>query len=617
MSASEGKGGREHWERRIGRRSQAHASASASLPPPDGLRADSGAGQVTISWTPVAGAIGYLVHRSDAPDAPFVPVDHGSRDVLAVPGPSYCDTTGTPGRPCRYAVASLTAAEVPPGELSEPVDACPETEPAAPLEARIRADVPPGRLDPVWRLLGSERVSQLLDDGESGGHAIGSDFDEALRLATADLGADRIRAHAILHDDLGVYREVDGEPVYDFAATDRVFDRLLELGLRPVVELSFMPRDLAADPDPFVFEYRGLISPPRDWERWGELVRRLAAHLVERYGLEEVAGWGFEVWNEANLQVFWTGTQADYFRLYDVAGRAVKSVDERLLVGGPATAAAGWIVDFLEFVAREGSPLDFLSTHTYGNVPLDVGQALAARGLDGIEVWWTEWGATPTHNNPISDSAWGAPFVLHGMKSIQGRAQALAYWVVSDHFEELGRPPSLLHGGFGLLTVGNLRKPRWWALALAEGLGPDLVELELVGDGAGSLVDGWATLGEGGEIQVLLWNGTLEQGKAAGDPLLDRTIRVQIEGLAASRYSASVARVDEANSNVAARWDSAEGWPTAAEWEDLRRTDVLHEEELPAHLADDGRLELEVPLPMPGLARLRLVPAGDVLASNF
>jgi xylan 1,4-beta-xylosidase len=196
------------------------------------------------------------------------------------------------------------------------------------------------------------------------------------------------------------------------------------------------------------------------------------------------------------------------------------------------------------------------------------------------------------------------------MKSVQGRAQALAYWVVSDHFEELGRPPSLMHGGFGLLAVGNLRKPRWWALALAEGLGQTLLALELEGDGAGSLVDGWATRGEGGEVQLLLWNGTLDQAKAAGDPLLDRTVRIRVEGLPADRYSGSVARIDEEHSNLARRWNTKADWPTAGQWEELRRTDTLDEEDLPAQISRAGRLELEFRLPMPGVVRLRLVPAG-------
>ena len=141
-------------------------------------------------------------------------------------------------------------------------------------------------------------------------------------------------------------------------------------------------------------------------------------------------------------------------------------------------------------------------------------------------MWWTEWGVTPTHFNAISDTVFSATFLLHGMKSAQERADALAYWVVSDHFEELGRPPALLHGGFGLLTVGNLRKPRWWALALAQQLGDELLGLELTGDGAGTLVDGWAARGADGSIDVLLWNATLDQSKASGDPLLDRTVTI-------------------------------------------------------------------------------------------
>ena len=568
---------------------------------------------MTLRWELVDGAIGYLVHRAPTPGGPFAPVDHGGRDVLAVPGPVYCDTTGKRGEPCWYAVASLTSTEATPGELSEPVAACPLDEAPEPLDVLVRADRPTGRLDPVWRMIGSEHLSFLLSEETVAGHAIGEELAGAFRLARTEIGADRVRAHSILHDELRVYREEDGEPVYDFSGIERTYDRLLELGLRPVVEVSFMPHDLATDPEATIFEYRGIISPPRDWARWGELNRRLAAHLVERYGVDEISRWGFEIWNEANLEVFWTGTRAEYFRLYDVAARAIKSVDERLRVGGPSTAAAGWIADFLDFVVAEDSPLDFLSTHTYGNLPLDVGCALEARGLDGVEVWWTEWGTTPTHFNPVSDSAWAATFVLHGMKSAQGRADALAFWVVSDHFEELGRPPALLHGGFGLLTVGNLRKPRWWALALAEALGEQLVELDLHGDGAGSLVDGWAARRDESGIDLLLWNGTLEQARAAGDALLNREVRIVVAGLRPGVYDVSVARVDEEHSNLARRWHGQSDWPSPAEWEELRRTDRLDEEELSTvEATETGDPELTLRLPMPGVARMRfdMMPPG-------
>jgi xylan 1,4-beta-xylosidase len=168
--------------------------------------------------------------------------------------------------------------------------------------------------------------------------------------------------------------------------------------------------------------------------------------------------------------------------------------------------------------------------------------------------------------------------------------------VVSDHFEELGRPPALLHGGFGLLTVGNLRKPRWWALGLAQELGDELLPLHLEGDGAGTLVDGWAARRPDGTIDVLLWNATLDQSKAGGAELLDREIVV--DGLSGH---ATLARVDEHHSNIARHWHGERPWPTETELAELRAADRLDIEDLGAI---DGRVTFKVP--MPGIARLRL-----------
>jgi xylan 1,4-beta-xylosidase len=304
----------------------------------------------------------------------------------------------------------------------------------------------------------------------SGGRPIGAEFEAALRLAHHELGVEAVRAHAILNDDLGTYREVDGSPVHDFAGIDRIYRRVLDLGLRPIVELSFMPRDLARDPAKTVFDYGAIISPPKDWHRWEGLVAELTAHLVERFGRDEVRRWAFEVWNEANLEVFWSGTRDEYLRLYDVSVRAVKSVDAELTVGGPASAAGKWVDELLGHCAATGSPIDFVSTHTYGNAPLDLRPIAARHGFRGLPQWWTEWGAHATHFNPVHDSPWSAAYLVRGMASAMGRTEALAYWTISDHFEELGRPAKLLHGGFGLLAVGNLRKPRWWGLWMLEQL---------------------------------------------------------------------------------------------------------------------------------------------------
>jgi len=360
---------------------------------------------------------------------------------------------------------------------------------------------------------------------------------------------------------------------FDFARVDAIYGRLLGLGLRPVVELSFMPAALARNPRHTVFAYRGIISPPADWDQWRRLVAELADHLVRRYGIDEVAHWAFEVWNEPNLAVFWSGTRLEYLRLYDESALAIKSVHPRLRVGGPATAAAKWIEPLVAHAEQTGVALDFVSTHTYGNLPLDPRPALRRHGFDGIPIWWTEWGIDAAHFGQVHDSAMGAPFVLSGLHSAQGRVDALAYWVISDQFEELGRPQRLFHNGFGLLTIGNLRKPRYWAVHLAEHLGDQVLTTHAEGDGAGSLVQAWANRHEDGTVDVLVWNGTVNVALLAGDPRLDRSVALTVTGVDASAYLASLARVDERHSNIVACCPADVSWPDKALWAGLRAAD--------------------------------------------
>src|SRR5450759_2846568 len=523
---------RADWELRINRKTTDTTGAARrmELPAPTGVRAVGAVGHIRLSWNRVPGAVGYLIERTYGQNGPSGILDHGGSDVPAVSTDKFADTGVRDGVEYSYRIGTVAGVEYPSEAWSEPVSARTLDGPAGLVEVQVDASRVTGRLSWVWHMVGSERLSQLCLDGHE--KWIGTEFAAALRQAHDDLGVTLVRAHAILHDaNHVVHRDEDGRLQYSFDRVDAIYDQLLDMGIRPIVELSFMPAALARDPEQSVFTYRGIISPPAEWGEWRELVAALATHLVQRYGIDEVAKWAFEVWNEPNLVVFWSGTREEYLRLYDEAVRGIKSVAPRLRVGGPSTAAGEWVELLAAHAAKGGVSLDFVSTHTYGNLPLDVRASLYDNGFDGASIWWTGWGVGSTHFGPIHDRVIGAPFVLSGFAAVQGRVDALAYWVVSDHFEELGRPPRLFHNGFGLLSVGNLRKPRYWAVHLAAHLGDHVLESHVEGDGADVLVQAWAARHDDGTVDVLVWNGTINAALMGGDPRLDRNVRLIVTDL--------------------------------------------------------------------------------------
>jgi xylan 1,4-beta-xylosidase len=319
--------------------------------------------------------------------------------------------------------------------------------------------------------------------------ALRADWQQQLSQARRDLGFRHVRFHGLLDDDMGTLICQDEKLLYSFFNTDRIFDFLLSIGMKPVVELSFMPRALSSGGN-IVFHYQGNITPPKDQAQWGELIRRLAAHWVERYGIDEVSQWLFECWNEPNLPAFWTADQAAYFQLYRTTAQAIKAVDARLQVGGPATAGNAWLPEFRAFCADGGVAVDFISTHYYPTDPFgaidtdtvtqlehsppDVmrTRALEARQAAGaLPLYYTEWSISSNPRDPLHDSSFAAALAVRIAMSVDEVVDGYSYWTFTDIFEENYFPSIPFHGGFGMMNLYGVPKPIYRAFEMLRALG--------------------------------------------------------------------------------------------------------------------------------------------------
>lgn len=317
---------------------------------------------------------------------------------------------------------------------------------------------------------------------------------EQLRLVQAEIGFRYIRFHAIFHDDMEVYREVDGRPVYDWTQVDALYDRLLDLGLKPFVELGFTPEAMKTS-DQTIFHWNGNTSHP-DPDKWDGLIEAFVRHLIDRYGADEVRSWFFEVWNEPNLASFWEGAdQSAYFDLYGRTATIIKAIDPALQVGGPSTAGLGWIEEFLNYTQAHALPVDFVSGHSYGTkggfldadgqadvklstnadeVLVDLRQArylTSVSSRPGLPIYVSEWSASFSPRDPIHDDYLSASYILDNLHQSEGLVQAMSYWTFSDIFEETGPQTLPFQGGFGLLNPQGVRKPAFFAYKYLNGLG--------------------------------------------------------------------------------------------------------------------------------------------------
>lgn len=388
--------------------------------------------------------------------------------------------------------------------------------------------------------------------------AMREDYRDDLRAVKRVTGFRYVRFHGILDDDVGVYTEDEnGKPVYNFTLVDRIYDGLLRNGVRPVVEISFMPKKLAFNPDALhAFWYKPNVSPPKNYERWDGLIRAFAQHLVQRYGIDEVATWYFEVWNEPNID-FWGGVprQESYFELYDHTAHALKSVSPRLRVGGPATAAASWVGDFLAHVAQDHVPVDFVSTHGYADdtvqnlfhndtpVPEDdrvcraigkVRNEIAASPLPQLPLFWTEWNV-PGRDN-ARDTPYVGPALANTVRECDGRVDMMSFWTFSDVFEEGGPNPEPFNGQFGLRASGGIDKPSYYDFALLHQLG----DTRLANDASDVIV----TRRKDGGLAIAAWN-LVDPGQHGAT----RTLRLKFDHVPADA-GVTIQRVDDEHGNV-------------------------------------------------------------------
>jgi xylan 1,4-beta-xylosidase len=421
-----------------------------------------------------------------------------------------------------------------------------------------------------------------------------------------------VRFHAIFHDEVGLYDEdSQGRPVYNFSYVDQIYDGLLASGVKPFVELSFMPQKLAAHNSLHSFWYKPNVSPPKDWAKWDELIASFAKHLVDRYGLDEVAQWYFEVWNEPNLD-FWAGDprQGTYWDLYDHTARAIKRVNSRLRVGGPATAQAAWVDVFIKHCDENKVPIDFVSSHVYANdlsqdvfgtdedIPRDkmvcravskVHSQIEASSMPRLPLIWSEFNASYKNEPEVTDSTYMGPWLADTVRQCDGLVSMMSYWTFSDVFEEQGVVKTPFYGGYGLIAAGGIPKPAYNAFKLLHKLGDQRITLDsdfalLTRRGDGTLV-------------LALWN--YAPPGQAGSP---RTLTLNIKN--ANPRRATIWRVDREHGDFHALYEkiSSPRYPTQTQIQDLRRAAELPDPEF--RKLKSG--VLIVTLPAHGLAIIEL-----------
>lgn len=518
---------------------------------------------------------------------------------------------------------------------------------ATPYNINVDAAKSTSALNRFWeKCVGSDHMYTVIKSG------YGGNIRGAYKVAKEELGIKSVRGHGIFNDDVGIYKEVNGVPTYTWNNYDTIMDYIVSLGWKPIMELSFMPKDLASGTTTTCW-YNGVpgnVTPPKDYVKWKNLVRETVKHSIARYGAEEVRQWRWEVWNEPDIKPqFWTGSEDEYLRMYDYAAEGVWEADSTMKVGGPATAlsdTAGLLKRFVQHCltqnyanpAKKSTKVDFISWHMYPWNEGDqnpTGYAARNRGVGifikrypqlKLENLQTEWNASARYN--YFDDEANASFVakaVHGLfpEMNQGAPppDVFSFWVVSDIFEENNLSgTSAYAGAMGLmLRQRDVRKPSFNAFKMMHMLGDSVVTL--TGGTAMSAtkgLNGIATTSlDKSQVQVLIYDHTYGSGNNPSYATTTDTVHLQIKNLPFTAPQVKVERwgVDRNTSNSFTTWvnQGRPAKPTTAQWDQLEKDGTLKLME-PASTVNitNGTFTKTYPQMQPGVSLLVLTGQAPV-----
>ncbi len=347
-------------------------------------------------------------------------------------------------------------------------------------------------------------------------------FREHFELVQEVFHFESIRFHGIFNDEIGIITTKKEELFYNFFFIDEIFDYLLSKNCKPYIEIGFMPSQIKTN-DNSIFFYKGNVSPPKSESDWISLIKAFMSHIIKRYGKKEVLTWYFEIWNEADLKDFWSGTIEEYFNFYKYTVETIKSFDYNLMVGGPSGSSESlnndFVLHFLDYCKKHHLPIDFFTFHPYPTQVITdkrkkerIEYILPPDSLNNYiektknllehynyidsEIHFNEWNSSSRTDDYVHDTAYMATFILQNIIANMNKINSLAYWTFSDIMDEDGIPFNEFAGKFGMINRSGLKKPSFFAFEALDKLSDEILQK------GNDYIITKTDIG----IQILLWN---------------------------------------------------------------------------------------------------------------